>query len=256
MQRQNSGNLSNLFTEGVIVNIKIIRTAHKKSMHEGVTITISNTRTYYWIPSLRKRTKSIIKKRHHCVRYRAMPFPSTKPGLLPKQTTEECHPFQAIGVDYAGPIYYRSKNKALSKSYILLLFSCILRYSCSFFSRAIHLELVPNLSTQELIKSMKRLITRRGSPMIYFDNVKTFQAGAKWLTRINKDENFHKFFSNGSVTWKFNPFKAPWWGGTVGKGHIKRAELEKVLLDIKVNLNNRRWYCTSTIGTKQYFIGT
>ena len=81
-----------------------------------------------------------------------MPFPSTKPGPLAKQRTEECHPFQAIGVDYAGPIYYRSKNKALSKSYILLLFSCILWYSCSFFSRAIRLELVPNLSTQEFIK--------------------------------------------------------------------------------------------------------
>ena len=46
---------------------KIIRVAHKKTMHGGVTITMSNIRTYYWIPSRRKITKSIIKKCHHCI---------------------------------------------------------------------------------------------------------------------------------------------------------------------------------------------
>ena len=61
---------------------------------------------------------------------------------------------------------------------------------------------------------MKRLIARQGSPkIVYSDNVKTFHAGAKWLNRINKDEKFHNFLSNESVTWKFNLSKAPWWGG-------------------------------------------
>ena len=60
---------------------------------------------------------------------------------------------------------------------------------------------------------MKRLIARRESPKIFYSvNVMTFQAGAKWLTRINKDEKFHNFLSNESITWKFNLSKAPWWG--------------------------------------------
>ena len=124
-------------------------------MHGGVTITMSNIRTHYWIPSLRKVVKSIIKKCHHCVRYRAMPFPSPKPGPLSKQRAQECHPFQVIGVDYAGPIYFSCKTKAISKSYIL--------FWCSV-SRAVHLELVPNLTTQETIKSMRRIIARWASP--------------------------------------------------------------------------------------------
>ena len=60
--------------------------------------------------------------------------------------------------------------------------------------------------------------------------------------------------SNKSITWKFNLSKAPWWGGqferlirltkrtlyiTIGKSHLKWAELEEVLLDIDVNLNSR-----------------
>ena len=137
---------------------KIIRAANKKTMYGEVTITMSNIRTYYWIPSLRKIAKSIIKKCHHCVRYRAMLFPNPKLRPLPKHRTQECRPFQVIGVEYAGPAYYRSKNKAISKSYILLF-----SYSVS---RAIHLKLVPNLSTQKFIKSMKRLIARRRSPKI------------------------------------------------------------------------------------------
>ena len=99
-----------------------------------------------------------------------MLFPSPKPGPLHKQRTQECYPFQVIGVGYTGPIYYRSENKVISKSYILL-------FSCSV-SRAIHLDLLPNLSIQEFIKSMKRIIARRGSPKI-------FQTGANWLIRIN-----------------------------------------------------------------------
>ena len=126
------------------------------------------------------------------------------------------------------------------------------------------------------MKSMKRLITRQGSPKtVYCWNVKTFQAGAKWLTRINKDKKFQFFLSNESITWKFNLSRAPWWGVQfeqligltkhtlyiiTGKANLKWAELEKILLDVEVNLNNRsdihwRWYYTSIIDTKQYFIG-
>ena len=107
---------------------------------------------------------------------------------------------------YAGHIYYRSKNRAISKSYILL-------FSWSV-SRAIHLKLVSNLTTQEFIKSMKRLIAGRGRPkIVYSDNMKALQAGAKWLTKINKEEKFHKFLSNESITRKSNLSQAPWWGG-------------------------------------------
>ena len=175
-----------------------------------------------------------------------MPFPRPKPGPLSKQRTQEFHLFQVIRVDYAGPIYYRSKDKAISQS--ILLFSCRV-------SRDIHLQLVPNLTTQEVIKSMKRLISRQGSPTIVYSNTaKAFQAGAKWLTKISKDEKFHNLLSNESITWKFNLSKAPWLGGqferligltkqtlyiTIGKPYFRQAELEEVLLDIEVNLNNR-----------------
>ena len=68
-----------------LLSENIIWAAYKKTMHGGVTITMTIIRRYYWILSLTKITKSVLKNCHHCVRYRAMPFPSPKPGPLPKQ---------------------------------------------------------------------------------------------------------------------------------------------------------------------------
>ena len=60
-------------------------------------------------------------------------------------------PFQVvIGIDFAGPFYYRAKTQKESKVYILI-------FSFSV-SRAVHLELIPNKRTQEFIKCLKRLI--------------------------------------------------------------------------------------------------
>ena len=84
---------------------------------------------------------------------------------------EQCFPFQVKGVTYAGPILYGSKTTKDLKAYILL-------FSFSV-TKAVYLELVPNVTTSEFIRCLKRLIARRGRPkIIYSDNAKTFKAGA------------------------------------------------------------------------------
>ena len=53
---------------------------------------------------------------------------------------------------------------------------------------AVRIELVSSLTTTEIIKSFKRLISSRDKPeIVYFDNDKTFNVGAKWLANIIKD---------------------------------------------------------------------
>ena len=79
-----------------------------------------------------------------------MPYPGVKPGPLPNDRTEQAMSFQVIDTDFAGPIYDRTKTKKESKAYILI-------FSCSV-SRAVHLEVIPNTSTKEFIKCLKRLV--------------------------------------------------------------------------------------------------
>ena len=94
---------------------------------------------------------------------------------------EQCFPFQVKGVTYAGPILYGSKTRKDLKAYILL-------FSFSV-TKAVYLELVPNVTTSEFIRCLKRLIARRGRPkIIYTGDAKTLKAGAKLLQKISKDE--------------------------------------------------------------------
>ena len=158
---------------------------------------MSHVRSLFWIPHLRRLSKSVIKNCYGCKKFRSLPYNSPKPGPLPKDRTERCFSFKVIGTDYAGPIYYKTNKKNELKEYILLL-------SCSV-TRAVHIELVSNLHTTEFIKSFKRLISRRGKP----DNAKTFKAEGKWLANLNRDKKLHDFLSSETILWKLNVPKAP-----------------------------------------------
>ena len=176
-----------------------------------------------------------------------MAAPRLPAGPLPRDRTEGDNPFSVIGVDFTGPVkYLQRKSKKEQKAYIVI-------YSCSL-TRAVFLELLPNLETGEFIKSLKRLIARRGRPTkIYSDNGRTFIAAANWLKKVRKDERLNTFLGTHEITWQFNLSGAPWWGGqlerligvmkgafykTVGQGQLSWDELSEVLLDVEIVLNN------------------
>ena len=148
-----------------------------------------HVRSLFQVPHLRHLSKSVIRNCYGFKKFRSLSYHSPKTGPLPKDSkdrTEKCFPFGVIGKDYAGPIYYKTKKKSQLKAYILL-------FSCSV-TRAVHIELVSNLTTTEFIKSFIRVISRRGKPkIVYSDNAKTLKAGATWLANINRDQEPHDF---------------------------------------------------------------
>ena len=229
------------------IPVKIVQQAHVTTLHGGVGLTMARVREKFWIPRLQKLTKRVARKCSGCKRFQAVAFANLPPAPLPRERTEGNTPFNVIGVDFAGPGKYRDKHKEEQKAYVVL-------YSCSL-TRGVFLELLPSLETTELIKSLKRLIARRGRPSkIYSDNSQTFVAAAKWLKIVQKDERFHSFLSDQSIIWQFNLSRAPWWVGqferliglmksafykTVGQGQLSWEELGEVILDVEVTLNKR-----------------
>ena len=116
------------------------------------------------------------------------------------------------------------------KKVYLLLFTCSL-------SRAIHLGVLPNQTTQEFIHALKRLIVRRGEPkVIYSDYAKTFVAASKWIEKINKDKLMQKYLIKEEIQRKFNLSRAH---KTTGRANLSQKEFEEIVLDIEVTLNNR-----------------
>ena len=231
-----------------VLSEKLTEDAHVLTLHGGVGLTMTYIRRDYWIPRLRRLTKKVIRGCFGCKRFQATAFQNPPPGNLPVERTTGSVPFQVVGVDYAGPISYKASSKRETGKAYILLFACSL-------TRAIHLELLSDQTTEGFIKSFKRFIARRGRPQkVYSDNGRSFVAAATWLRAIMKDERMHDYLSRHHITWQFNLSRAPWWGGQferlvglvkqalykwIGGANLTWSELEEVILDAEIALNNR-----------------
>jgi hypothetical protein len=75
-------------------------------------------------------------------------------GDLLVDRLQPARPFIKTGIDYAGPIYLKtgtSRSKQRVKAYIAL-FIC-------FTTKAIHIELVGDLTTESFLNALKRFIS-------------------------------------------------------------------------------------------------
>ena len=86
---------------------------------------------------------------------------------LPEFRLSDDFAFSRIAVDFAGPICVKdvyNKSSGMNKAYIMLYTSAS--------SRAVHLDLDPNMPTQAFVRSFKRFTARRDVPrLVVSDNV-------------------------------------------------------------------------------------
>jgi hypothetical protein len=89
---------------------------------------------------------------HHCLpcyRFKAQASQQLM-GELPSTRVQPSRPFLTTGIDYAGPISLRlglTRSKVIMKGYIAV-FVC-------FTTRAIHLEVVTNLTTEAFLAALR-----------------------------------------------------------------------------------------------------
>ena len=163
---------------------KLIHQVHCETLHGGVALTMAAVRERYWVPKLRSLVKSVRSKCYGCKRFSATPARNPIPGQLPEDRTTFGGAFEVIRLDFAGPLKYKEGKKSQGNAY-LAIFTCSL-------SRAVHLELIASLETDNFIACLKRFIARRGRPrVIYSDNGGTFIKAEKWLRQLRDDERLH-----------------------------------------------------------------
>lgn len=151
----------------------IIEYTHLKLNHAGINIVMNNLREKFWIRRCRKVVQTVIKKCVICRRHAAKNI-TAPPGLLPENRVRDAAAFEVTGIDYAGPLLLRGGQKA----YVCL-------FTCAVY-RAVHLELVTSLTTEEFLQGLRRFIARRGRPsVIYSDNGTNFVGASNLLKKIN-----------------------------------------------------------------------
>ncbi|UYV75667.1 hypothetical protein LAZ67_13000957 [Cordylochernes scorpioides] len=116
--------------------------------------------------------------------------------------------FTFTGLDAFGP-FTVTVGRRHEKRWVII-FTCLV-------TRAIHLEVVHALSTDEFMMGLSRFIDTRGRPdTIYSDNRTNFVEASKDLKLAASEINFEVMAASGRfgpVKWKFNPPAAPHFGG-------------------------------------------
>ncbi|XP_045525146.1 uncharacterized protein LOC123714731 isoform X2 [Pieris brassicae] len=215
----------------------IIDQAHKLTFHGGPRLTLSLIRQKYWIVGGNRAVKRQLRLCVTCVKnnprmqYQIM-------GDLPEARCNPARPFKHTGVDFTGYILIKSsKGRGIkcTKGYIAV-FICMA-------TKAVHLEVVSDLTTSAFLAALKRMAARRGTPEhIYSDNGTNFiganrvlDSGYDELKRVFAEEQFATTITDMEINWHFN---APAWPSAGGlweaavkslKAHTKK-KIRRILI--------------------------
>lgn len=227
---------------------------HLRLLHASTRLTLAQLRERYWIVRARQLVRSVIHKCVRCTRERAL-SPEQLMGNLPDyRVTRTARPFVHTGVDYAGPMTVRSTIGCGSKNHkvYIAIFICM-------NTKAIHIELVSDYSSNAFLAAYQRFVARRGIPTaMYSDNGTNFKGAdremAKAYRAATRDSIIANYLSNYGTTWHFIPPSAPHFGGLWEaavrsmKHHLRRCigiqtltyeEMTTLLCRIEACLNSR-----------------
>ncbi|XP_055590993.1 uncharacterized protein LOC129743074 [Uranotaenia lowii] len=187
---------------------------------------------------------------------RAKPSPVQQfMGDLPASRVTIAPAFRRSGVDYFGPVYVRpSPRRPAVKAYV-----CVFICLCT---KAVHLELVSDLTTDRFIQALRRFVGRRGKcAEILSDNGTNFVGARNKMRELLKllNDRSHRDqvareCANSGIQWRFSPPSAPHFGGLweaavrSAKNHLLRVlgeepvspeDFNTLLVQVEACLNSR-----------------
>lgn len=148
--------------------------------HDGVKETLTDVRGRYWIVKGRCFIRAVIHRCVVCKKHEGAPYVGPPAPPLPDFRVKEDPAFSYTEVDFAGPLFVRAEASSCSDK----------------VSRAVHLDVVSDLSTETFIRCLKRFAARRGLPQLFLsDNGKTFKAAEKYVSSVFKDETVQEYLA-------------------------------------------------------------
>ena len=150
---------------------------HEKVSDNGTKEALTaELRSKFWIIRGRQFVRKVIHKCVLCRRHDAKSYRPPDPPALPPYRVTEDYPFSYTGVDFAGPLYVK-ESQDVKKVYNALFTSTV--------SRAVHLDIVSDLTAEAFLRCFRRFTARGGVPLeIRSDNDKTLKSAAKTLSTL------------------------------------------------------------------------
>lgn len=229
---------------------------HNTNLHTGPGLVLGLLRHKYWLLSARNLVRQVVHACNKCFKHNPKELHPLM-GSLPdfRVTQQKC--FAKSGVDFMGPINLtmaKVRGAKTLKAYVCL-FVCLI-------SKAIHVELVSDLSTEMFLAALKRFIARRGPiSLIMSDGGRNFIGARRQLNEIYEtvcSEEFNnailRELTPQKIEYKINPPYAPHMGGIwesnlknvkkhlykmIGTQLLTYEEFNTILVQIEALMNSR-----------------
>ena len=224
---------------------------HAKGGHLGVASTVARIRSRFWIISVQKIVKSICNKCVKCrKKFKKLCGQSMKE--LPIERLQPSPPFTNLGVDFFGPFMIRGEVQKRTRGKCFgVIFTCLV-------SRAIHVDISSDYSTDSFLQVLRRFASIRGWPRkVYSDNGTQLVAASKELKNIVKgldEAKLKRYGVTHGTDWNFTPEDAPWMNGAtealiksvkkalntiIGEQVMRFSELQTVMFEAAQIVNQR-----------------
>ena len=225
----------------------VIQDSHQNQLHAGVNSIVTALRQKFWIPTARQSVKKVLRCCVNCRKVVGTSYSAHDPAPLPKSRLHKVVPFKVTGVDFTGALFVNETDGSETKVYICL-------FTCAT-SRAIHLEVVTDLTEETFIQAFRRFASRKSLPKrMISDNASTYLSAADELKQLFQSPSLKKVFSDRGIAWEFIPKRAPWYGGfwerligmtktvikkVLGRARISLFALQTLVTEIEAVLNDR-----------------
>jgi hypothetical protein len=214
-----------------LVAESLMRQSHNNSGHAGINYTMRLVNAKFWILKPTKLYNHVKSTCFMC-RFFANKLWQIQEGLLPDNKVVPTRPFQFVGIDICGPLFYKSADiyklvmnrskagrEALEKAdpedkiradpskrhYYVLLVVCAV-------TRAVNFQLLKDQTAESIIPAFETFVAEEGirPSFVLSDNASDFERTNNILKSAIK-KSLSKTYAD--TKWAFIPSRTPWWGG-------------------------------------------
>ena len=236
---------------------KLFLSEHIRLSHCGPTLLLCHTNNQLHVLGAKRLSRDTCSSCIPCRRVNPRPTPQLMGDLPLGRSLSQQPAFTNTGMDFAGPITIKlshTRRPVKVEAYICI-FICLA-------TKAIHLEVTSDLTTEAFTACLKRFVSRRNCPQtLHCDNGPNFVGARKELQQLYSflasSENDHiirQFLLKQRVTWSHIPAASPHFGGLWEsavrslKKHLRRLmgnllltyeELHTITCQIEACLNSR-----------------
>jgi len=234
----------------------IFSNEHEVLLHGGPQVMLTSVRLKYWPLNGRNIARMVARRCVKCFKYRPVVMQPIM-GDLPRSRVEPVRAFKRTGIDFAGPFYVKThlRRNAIKNKVYVCIWVCLV-------TKAVHMELVGDLTTQSFLNALQRFCSRRGlCTDIYSDNATNFVGANRQLQELKTlilskehQTQVQNELSKIGIQWHFIPPRSPHFGGlweaavksfkshlykSLGNATLTYEELNTLLVRIEAILNSR-----------------